>query len=80
MLSIKIVNLASHTIKEVSLVVRKTCPGCRRNSYSATESGRWLCPYCGEDISEMPVEPAVSSARKKEAETMIESFVDTFCP
>ena len=43
----------------------KTCPGCGRNSYSATESGRWLCPYCGEDISEMPVEPAVSSARKK---------------
>ncbi|MBS3951015.1 MAG: hypothetical protein KGZ53_10200 [Peptococcaceae bacterium] len=29
----------------------KLCPHCNRRSFSASASGIWLCPYCGEDIT-----------------------------
>ena len=30
----------------------KTCPHCNNNSFSATDIGVWICPCCGEDITE----------------------------
>ncbi|WP_366923968.1 hypothetical protein MFMK1_000905 [Metallumcola ferriviriculae] len=29
----------------------KLCPHCQGKSYSASNLGRWICPYCRRDIS-----------------------------
>jgi len=34
----------------------KTCPHCGKTSYSAATTGIWLCPYCGEDITEVEID------------------------
>lgn len=39
-------------------MVKKTCPACGKDSYSAAEKGRWVCPHCGADVSEVPARPA----------------------
>jgi len=30
---------------------QKTCLHCGKKSYSAFEGREWICPHCGEDIS-----------------------------
>jgi uncharacterized Zn finger protein (UPF0148 family) len=35
-------------------MVAKTCPRCNGTSYSAAEKGKWICPYCDLDISQIP--------------------------
>lgn len=45
-------------------MMKKTCPKCNKNSYSAAEKGEWICPYCGKDISEIPAEPAGAGPAK----------------
>lgn len=33
----------------------KICPACKKDSYSSnriSKHGRWICPYCGKDISD----------------------------
>lgn len=37
-------------------MVSKTCPKCGGISYSASEKGKWICPYCDEDMSEVKVD------------------------
>jgi len=34
-------------------LVKKTCPYCKRDSYSATDEGQWICPYCKKDITDV---------------------------
>lgn len=29
----------------------KKCSFCGEKSYSSTDKGNWICPYCGMDIS-----------------------------
>ena len=36
----------------------KQCPECKENSYSATDYGEWICPYCSADLSERKSKPA----------------------
>lgn len=36
----------------------KKCTQCNRKSYSATFYGKWLCPYCGHDLSQIHGCPA----------------------
>lgn len=31
-------------------MLRKTCPYCRKDSYSSYNDPNWLCPYCGQNI------------------------------
>jgi len=38
-------------------MVRKTCPACGKDSYSVGEGYRWICPYCGRDLTKVPAEP-----------------------
>lgn len=26
-------------------------PECNKNSYSSSDQGQWICPYCGKDIT-----------------------------
>lgn len=33
-------------------MVSKKCYWCNRSSFSASDKGVWICPYCGEDITE----------------------------
>ncbi|MEG6615220.1 hypothetical protein V6C27_02105 [Peptococcaceae bacterium 1198_IL3148] len=33
----------------------KKCWACNKTSYSATDKGRWICPYCGKDLTFQPV-------------------------
>jgi len=41
----------------VMLMFRKVCSTCKRPSYSACkEVGGWICPYCGTDMTGIPVE------------------------
>jgi len=35
------------------IVYSKKCPECDRESVSSFEEGRWLCPNCSEDITEV---------------------------
>ncbi len=34
-------------------MLRKDCPHCGKSSFSASDRGEWICPYCGEDISDV---------------------------
>lgn len=36
-------------------MVRKKCGRCDNVSYSLSDKGRWICPACGEDLTEAPV-------------------------
>lgn len=36
-------------------MVSKTCPKCGKKSYSASDRGKWICPYCGENLSKVRV-------------------------
>lgn len=37
---------------------RKICPKCGGDSYSSYDWGKWICPYCGEDLRLVKSEPA----------------------
>lgn len=39
-------------------MLKKVCTYCGGVSFSARESGKWLCPHCGEDITAVEVESA----------------------
>jgi uncharacterized Zn finger protein (UPF0148 family) len=32
-------------------MVKKYCPKCKCYSYSAFSEGKWICPICGNDIT-----------------------------
>lgn len=34
----------------------KICPKCKEPSYSAGTDTNWICPTCGEDLNEIPIE------------------------
>lgn len=36
-------------------MLRKRCSRCRKLSYSLSAKGRWICPDCGEDLTDVPV-------------------------
>ena len=36
-------------------VIEKTCIHCEKPSYSSNQNGEWICPYCGEDMTDIPV-------------------------
>lgn len=46
----------------------KLCPHCNKRSFSASASGTWLCPYCGEDITSMPAVSGNQQAQEKTQE------------
>lgn len=33
-------------------MIKKTCPACGGNSYSAYNDPDWKCPYCGENLGD----------------------------
>ena len=39
-------------------MVKKVCKKCGASSYSASEKGKWICPECGEDLTEEKAEIA----------------------
>lgn len=42
---------------------RKNCDKCYRPSYSSSESGEWICPVCGNDLTSYPFFDAVTLER-----------------
>jgi ribosomal protein L37AE/L43A len=34
---------------------KKVCNRCTRSSFSSTEIGDWICPSCGQNITEAPL-------------------------
>lgn len=36
----------------------KKCPYCSGSSYSASDHGKWACPYCGIDLTFARAKPA----------------------
>lgn len=36
-------------------MVEKTCGNCKKPSYSSNYQGEWICPYCGIDMTNVPV-------------------------
>lgn len=38
-------------------MLKKTCPNCGKKSFSATDRGKWYCPYCNEDLTGEKSEP-----------------------
>lgn len=49
-------------------MVKKTCPYCGKDSYSATGAQKWLCPYCEKDITHVEA-VATDDKIKREPET-----------
>ena len=47
-------------------MLKKVCPQCGQASYSASEFGLWLCPYCGANLR---YERAVLAGTIKEDKT-----------
>ena len=37
-------------------MVGKKCPKCNKISYSAAEMGNWICPYCGNNLKDIPAQ------------------------
>jgi len=35
-------------------MVKKKCPNCNQDSFSAAVSGKWNCPHCKTDITRVP--------------------------
>lgn len=40
-------------------MVAKSCPKCGKTSHSAAEKGEWICPYCGFDLTELPIDTEI---------------------
>lgn len=34
---------------------KKTCPSCKGRSYSSAGRGKWICPYCEADLTDVPL-------------------------
>jgi hypothetical protein len=45
---------------------RKNCYICYRASYSSCEMGEWLCPSCGNDLTQQQVLRAVQYSVNKQ--------------
>lgn len=41
---------------------KKTCYSCGKDSYSATQKGKWLCPYCNKDLTNVKAKPVHEKA------------------
>lgn len=37
----------------------KVCPRCQGKSYSAAHRADWICPYCGENLRNIPSDDEV---------------------
>lgn len=37
---------------------RKRCPDCNGDSFSSSDRGKWTCPYCERDLTEVKAKPA----------------------
>lgn len=33
----------------------KVCPICKQQSFSAGADSNWICPHCGENLTNVPV-------------------------
>lgn len=33
----------------------KVCPACGKISFCASREGKWICPYCGRDLTSVEV-------------------------
>lgn len=43
-------------------MVKKKCPNCNQDSFSAMLSGQWNCPYCKTDITHVATSASVLSS------------------
>ncbi|MDQ0155558.1 hypothetical protein [Robertmurraya andreesenii] len=42
---------------------QKNCEICHRASYSSSEVGKWICPICGNDLTNQPFFDAMTFER-----------------
>jgi len=42
---------------------QKNCDNCHRPSFSSSETGDWLCPVCGNDLTKYPYFDAMTLER-----------------
>jgi len=64
-------------------MVKKTCPACGKNSYSAAEEGQWICPYCKTDMTNVPKKAANVSTKPKNNKNKKlggGDWIDQMCP
>ena len=40
------------------LLLQKRCTHCQKHSYSSGDWYRWICPYCGKDLTLLKAAPA----------------------
>lgn len=45
-------------------MVKKICPKCGKASYSASTRGKWVCPHCGADLSDVVALPLSDEDRR----------------
>ena len=44
-------------------MVKKECRRCAQPCYSFYKKGIWICPHCGEDLTDEPVVPRSAATR-----------------
>jgi len=53
-------------LKGVVTLNRKDCRRCGKPSYSSGGEGtKWICPTCGNDLTNEPLKPAVEKKDKR---------------
>ncbi|CEG27546.1 hypothetical protein BN1002_02413 [Bacillus sp. B-jedd] len=43
---------------------KKVCTDCRKPSFSSCDTGNWLCPVCGKDISHLKLQAPEDRSKK----------------
>lgn len=43
---------------------KKVCTDCRKPSFSSCDTGNWLCPVCGKDISHLKLQAPEGRPKK----------------
>ncbi|OCA90837.1 hypothetical protein A8F94_02900 [Bacillus sp. FJAT-27225] len=54
---------------------KKVCTECDKPSFSSVDSGTWLCPVCGADISKVTIQASESHDRQKKVDHLSVRYV-----
>lgn len=46
------------------------CPNCNHYNYSASRAGKWLCCYCGKDLTNEKIEATTETNKDKNREKL----------
>ncbi|ALC90202.1 hypothetical protein AM500_10710 [Bacillus sp. FJAT-18017] len=54
---------------------KKICTECEKPSYSSCDSGTWLCPVCGADITKVNLHAPESQRGQNQVELLSGQYI-----